>query len=279
MRTVVVRSLPGPVTPVTYSSLFVAKCASLFRLQGPCRVTTLARSVNAGLTTLRGRLGDVRERIARAAEASGRRPADVVLIGVVKTVTVERVREALELGLEDLGENRVQEAERKIDAVGRAKARWHMVGHLQRNKAGRAIELFDRLHGVDGMEVAEALSRRAVAAGRVMPVLIEVNVTEEPTKHGVAPAGLDSLLERVAALPGLALDGLMTIGPMVERAENARAGFARLRALRDEGERRLGRALPELSMGMSGDFEVAIEEGATMVRIGTALFGARTTRH
>ena len=220
-------------------------------------------------------LEEVRGRIRAAAARSGRKPEDVVLVGVTKTVEVERVREAVGLGLTDLGENRVQEAQAKIAALGRDRARWHLIGHLQRNKAARAIGLFDRVHSVDDVDLAESLSRHAVAAGRALPVLVEVNVSGEATKFGVAPGMLGPLLERVATLPGLRLDGLMTVGAPVGDAEEARPAFARLRALRDEAERRLGRRLPELSMGMSGDFEVAVEEGSTMVRVGSALFGAR----
>jgi len=215
--------------------------------------------------------------MARAAERAGRDPRSVVLVGVVKTVPEELIREAVSLGLVDLGESRVQEAETHVGAVGRDAARWHMVGHLQRNKAGRAVELFDRVHGVDTVGLAEALSRRAVAAGRRLRVLVEVNVTGEATKFGAAPDAVVGLLERVVELPGLAIDGLMTVGAPVATAAEARPGFARLRALRDASERALGLRLPELSMGMSGDFEVAVEEGATLVRVGTALFGGRSS--
>ena len=225
--------------------------------------------------SIRQRLDEVRGRIAAAAARSGRPAETVTLVGVTKTVAAEVVRAAVALGLADLGENRVQEAQAKIQAVGRDRARWHLIGHLQRNKSGRTVELFDRFHSLDGAELAEALSRHAVSSGRRLPVLVEVNVSGEATKFGVAPEALESLLERIAALPGLGLDGLMTVGPMVERAEDARAGFARLRALRERAEQRLGLALPELSMGMSGDFEVAVEEGSTMVRVGSSLFGAR----
>jgi pyridoxal phosphate enzyme (YggS family) len=231
--------------------------------------------VNAGLPGLRSRIEAVRGAIADAAARSGRDPGAVRLIGVVKTVSPALVLEAIQLGLEDVGENRVQEAEGKIAAVGRRAARWHMIGHLQRNKVGRAMELFDRFHGVDDPALAGALSRRAVEEGRPRAVLVEVNVTGEPNKHGVEPERLEPLLGEVARMPGLELDGLMTVGRMVARPEDARADFARLRSLRDRAEERLGIVLPELSMGMSGDFEVAIEEGATMVRIGTALFGRR----
>jgi len=250
--------------------------ALVFRLRHPQTATTLARSVKPPSTAIRARLDEVRGRIAAAAKRAGRDAATVVLVGVVKTVPAERIREAVALGLADLGESRVQEAEAHIAVVGRSAARWHMIGHLQRNKAARAVELFDRVHGVDSAELAESLSRRAIAAGRRMPVLVEVNVSGEATKFGAAPDAVVGLLERIAALPGLSLDGLMTVGAPVASAGEARPGFARLRALREAGERALGRALPELSMGMSGDFEVAVEEGATMVRVGSALFGERS---
>jgi PLP dependent protein len=240
-------------------------------------VTNLPRSVNAAPQELEARLEDVRARIAAAERRAGRAPGAVTLVGVVKTVAAEVVARVVGLGLADLGENRVQEADGHIARVGRDAARWHMIGHLQRNKAGRAMALFDRVHGVDDVELAQALSRRAVEAGRTLAVLVEVNVSGEASKFGVAPEALEPLLEAVAALPGLALDGLMTVGAPVERPGDARPGFARLRALRDGARGRLGRALPQLSMGMSGDFEVAIEEGSTLVRVGSAIFGARDT--
>ena len=236
--------------------------------------------MKGALSSLGERLAEVRSRIAAAAGRSGRDPDAVTLVAVVKTVAPESVAAAIALGALDLGENRVQEAERKIEAVGRVApdgtpVRWHLIGHLQRNKAGRAVELFDRVHSVDRVEVAEALSRHATGAGRVLPALVEVNVSGESSKFGVAPDALEPLLERVAALPGLALDGLMTVGPAVAEAEAARPHFARLRTLRDAAERKLHLKLAVLSMGMSGDYEVAVEEGATLVRIGTALFGPR----
>ena len=239
--------------------------------------TNLAGSVNAGRPSIATSLGDIRARIAAAARRSGRDPAAITLIGVVKTVAPEHVREAVAAGLTDLGENRVQEAAEAVAELGRESARWHMIGHLQRNKAGRALELFDRVHVIDDAGLAEALSRRAQAGGRVLPVLVQVNVSEEATKFGVAPQELTGLVAQVARLPGLALDGIMSIGPPVTRAEDARPFFVRTRELRDAAERETGARLPHLSMGMSGDFEVAVEEGSTMVRIGTALFGARPT--
>jgi hypothetical protein len=152
---------------------------------------------------------------------------------------------------------------------------WHLIGPLQSNKAARAARRFDRVQSVDRAEIAHALARHAGAAGRRLPVLIEVNVSGEASKFGVAPGRLEELVNEVAALPQLALDGLMTIGPTPGAGREARAAFVRLRELRDRAERACGQRLPELSMGMSGDFESAIEEGSTMVRIGTALFGAR----
>jgi pyridoxal phosphate enzyme (YggS family) len=185
------------------------------------------------------------------------------------------VQAAVAAGLEDLAENRVQEAEAKIGAIGRSAARWHMVGHLQRNKAARAAALFDRIHSVDRIELASSLSRLGVAEGRRLRVLIQVHVSEEVSKHGVPPGELEGLLEQARELPGLVIDGLMSIGPWVEQPEAGRPYFARTRELRDRAERRLGIELPELSMGMSADYEVAIEEGSTLVRVGTALFGPR----
>ena len=237
--------------------------------------TTLARPLKGAYPTLEGRLEDVRGRLARAAARAGRDAGSVRLVGVVKTVPANVVREVVALGLTDLGENRVQEARDKIPAVGRDGVRWHMIGHLQRNKAGLAVELFDRIHSLDGAALADAVSRRAAAAGKRLPALIEVNVSGEASKHGVRPDDAAALIGLVAALPGLALDGLMTIAPYSDDPEEARPYFARLRDLRDRLERSSGIGLPELSMGMSGDFEVAVEEGSTLVRVGTAIFGER----
>ncbi len=200
------------------------------------------------------------------------------MIGVVKTLPAETIAAAVALGLADLGENKVQEAEGHQRAVARDAARWHMIGHLQRNKAARALELFDLVHGVDDLELAGALDRRAQSWDRRLAILIEVNVSGEASKFGAGPDNVAELAERVEALAGLELQGLMTVGAPVARPEQARSGFARLRELREQVAQRLGRPLPELSMGMSGDYEVAVEEGATMVRVGTALFGARSAQ-
>jgi pyridoxal phosphate enzyme (YggS family) len=232
--------------------------------------------VNDNLGPLAANLASVRDRIAAAERRSGRPAGSVTLIGVVKTLPAEALAAAVALGLTDLGENRVQEAESHQRSVPRAAARWHMIGHLQRNKASRALELFDVFHGIDDLDLANALAQRGARSERRVPVLLEVNVSGESTKFGVSPEGVAGLAAEVERLPALELKGLMTVGAPVERSDQARAGFARLRELRERVAQQLGRPLPELSMGMSGDFEVAVEEGATMVRVGTALFGARS---
>jgi hypothetical protein len=208
----------------------------------------------------------VRTRIAAAAARAGRDPADVRLIAVSKTKPVEMIRSAIAAGVRDIGENYVQEAIAKRAAAGQGAA-WHLIGPLQRNKAGRALETFDLIHTVDSVALGAALARHAGARGGKARVLVEVNVGGEATKHGVAPDELPELLERLRD-PSLSVEGLMTIPPPGS-AETARQCFRRLRALRDAAR------LRELSMGMSDDFEIAIEEGATMVRVGRAIFGAR----
>jgi pyridoxal phosphate enzyme (YggS family) len=213
----------------------------------------------------------VRERIARAAERAGRRPADVLLIGVSKTVEVERIRAAVAAGVTALGENRVQEARAKIDELGRPVA-WHLIGHLQTNKVKEALELFDVIHSVDRLELARELDRRAAVRGKVVDALLQVNVAAEASKGGVGPDAVGESLDAIGKLAHLRVRGLMTIPPEAERPEDARPWFRRLRELAER------HGLPELSMGMSGDFEVAVEEGATMVRVGTAIFGARPVR-
>ena len=225
------------------------------------------------------RLNLIRDRIAAAAARSGRAPDGVTLIGVVKTVAADQVRAAIAAGLTDVGENRVQEAERAISGLGELGARWHLIGHLQGNKSGRAVAGFDRIHTLDSLALALALSRHAAERGRVLPVLVQVNVSGEASKYGVPPSALSLLLEQVRGCPGLRVDGLMSIGTPVARAEDARAEFVRLRLLRDAAECALGAPLPQLSMGMSDNFEVAVEEGSTFVRIGSALFGARDPLH
>ena len=221
------------------------------------------------------RLRTVRERIAAACARAGRDPGSVTLVGVSKTFPAERVKEMVAAGLHDLGENRVQEARDKIPAVG-AGARWHLVGHLQGNKAGLAARLFDVVHAIDSVEILERLDRGAVAAGRRLTGLVQVDLASEAQKSGVAPAGLAAVLDAGARARAVNLAGLMILPPLEADAERTRPWFRRLRALRDEeAARHPGLDLAMLSMGMSGDFEVAIEEGATHVRVGRALFGER----
>jgi pyridoxal phosphate enzyme (YggS family) len=219
---------------------------------------------------VRANLDRVRERVARAAERAGRRPGDVLLIGVSKTVDVDRIREAIVAGVPALGENRVQEAKAKVSVLGRA-VPWHLIGHLQTNKVKDALETFDVIHSLDRLELAEALERRAAPVDRRVETFVEVNLAAEPAKSGVAPDGLAAMLERVAALPHLHVRGLMAIPP-VGTPEDARPMFRALRKLAE------AHGLRELSMGMSADFEIAIEEGATAVRVGTAIFGVRPAR-
>lgn len=222
-----------------------------------------------GLTEFHDRLRMVRDRIAEAALRSGRQVEEVRLLPVTKGVAVERIREAVSLGLSDFGENRVQEAREKAQAL--TGVRWHGIGRLQTNKASQAARLFVAVQSVDRARLARVLGGSAVRYGRNLEVLVEVNVSGEPEKGGVSPDGLAPLLEEVADTPGLDLRGLMTVGPR----EDARRAFAELRELRDRYLRDYP-GLVELSMGMSGDLEDAVAEGSTIVRIGTALFGPRT---
>lgn len=218
-----------------------------------------------------GNVARVRDRIERACERACREPAGVRLIAVTKTHPVAAVAAAYAAGIRDFGENRVQEAVPKIAAahVAGVDATWHLIGHLQTNKAAAAIDAFDILHSVDSMRLAEVLSR---TASRSLTVALEVNVAGEASKEGVPFEDALALLRDVRQLPNLEVAGLMTVAPRVENPEQVRSVFRRLRELRDE----LG--LRELSMGMTDDFEVAIEEGATMVRVGRAIFGEREGR-
>jgi pyridoxal phosphate enzyme (YggS family) len=220
---------------------------------------------------IRAGLARVRERIAAAAERAGRRADDVLLIAVSKTVEVERIREAVAAGVRALGENRVQEAKAKVAELGKP-VPWHLIGHLQTNKVKDALPLFDVIHSIDRLEVARECERRAAGAGRPVDVLLEVNVAAEASKSGFAPEAVAAALDAIAGMAHLKVRGLMAIPPIVERPEDSRPAFRALRALAEK------HALDELSMGMSGDFEVAVEEGATMVRVGTAIFGPRPAR-
>jgi len=222
------------------------------------------------------RVAAVRERIARAAERASRPPADVTLVAVSKTHPAEAVRAAFAAGLRDFGENRVQEAEPKIAETSElAGARWHLVGHLQSNKARRAAALFGLVQSIDSVEIAERLARAGEESGREVRGLVEVDLAGEATKYGLPEAELLPALQALRGRAGLRLEGLMVLPPLLEDPEAVRPFFRRLRALRD---RALGEGLiaaGELSMGMSHDFEAAVEEGATLVRVGTAIFGER----
>ncbi|MDO8547359.1 MAG: YggS family pyridoxal phosphate-dependent enzyme [Nitrospirales bacterium] len=227
------------------------------------------------------RLDAVLARIERAARRAGRDPGAVTLVAASKTVPVERVLEAVACGCRIFGENRVQEALGKIDALkSEAGIEWHFIGPLQPNKVRHAIGRFALLHAVDRLEVAERLDRAARERGITQRVLLEVNVSGETTKHGFSPVDLAGAAERMGALAGVRVLGLMTIPPLADKPEDARPHFRRLRELAAQVEALgiPGVSMKELSMGMSGDFDVAIEEGATMVRVGTALFGPRPVR-
>jgi hypothetical protein len=229
--------------------------------------------------TLETRLSAIRDRIGEAVAHANREPDQVQLVAVSKTVPAEVLRDAYALGLRVFGENRVQEAQEKIAALALPDVRWELIGHLQTNKANRAAELFARVQSVDSLRLAEVLSTRAIALDKTLPVLLEVNVAGEASKSGFAPEETLATARAIANLPGLRLEGLMTIAPLVDNPEDVRPVFRSLRELRD----RLREAVPlasdggwlELSMGMSDDFAVAIEEGATLIRLGRALFGAR----
>lgn len=228
-------------------------------------------------------ISDTFKKMSYAAMRAGRSPEEVKLIAVTKTVNIEIIKEAIDGGLRVLGENRVQEARAKIEELSRLSTdnyeltsiSWHLVGHLQKNKAKYAVQLFDLIHTIDSVELAEEIDRQAEKRGKIQRVLAQVKLSKEEAKHGVLPKDLMHLLEKIKALGNLKLEGLMTMPPFFEDTEEARPYFKRLLEVRNELEK-MGFILPELSMGMSNDFEVAIEEGATMVRIGTALFGERS---
>ncbi len=220
----------------------------------------------------------VRERIARACERAGRDPAAVRLIAVSKNMPAEAVAAAYAYGIRDFGDNRVEEALPKIEQVQRLLGdvpapAWHMIGHLQRRKVRDAMPAFDLVHSVDRLSLAEEMEKRLTVLGKVMPILLEVKLSEEETKWGFPPEGVAGAVERILEMPHLRIQGLMTMAPIVPHPEAARPYFRRLRQLRDELARRYPQAgWDELSMGMTDDFEPAVEEGATMVRIGRAIF-------
>jgi len=221
-------------------------------------------------------LEKIQQRIHAACERAGRDPGPVTLLVVTKSQPPEVVAAAAQLGLSLFGENKVQEARAKIPLCP-ATLRWHFIGHLQSNKCRDAVELFEMIQSVDSLSLAREIAKRAEQAARTMPVLLEVNVAGEASKFGYQPERLLAELKEINALPRIEVHGLMTVPPWSAEPEKVRPHFLRLRELKERAEQVLAAPIPQLSMGMSGDFEVAIEEGATIVRIGTALFGPRTS--
>ncbi|MFH1079212.1 MAG: YggS family pyridoxal phosphate-dependent enzyme [Pseudomonadota bacterium] len=228
------------------------------------------------ITVIREQIDTIRQRIAAAARTSGRAASAVRLMAVTKTVDDRRIMQAIDAGVDMIGENYVQEARRKIELMGKS-VEWHLIGHLQTNKTRYAVRLFDMIHSLDRIELARELDRRSRMAGVVTKVLIEVNISGEETKRGVLHRDVLPLIREASALENLSVQGLMTMPPWFDNPQEARPFFA---ALREIGERVATEGLPrvemrELSMGMSQDYEVAVEEGATIVRIGRSIFGER----
>jgi pyridoxal phosphate enzyme (YggS family) len=225
------------------------------------------------MASIKENLLGVMERIEKAARKVGRDPNEIKLVAVSKTVEAARIKEAIEAGVSILGENYVQEAQKKIEEVGRPVS-WHFIGHLQSNKVKYAIRLFDMIHSLDSIPLAEELNRRAEQADRVIRVMIEVNLSREATKFGTDEEVVVNLAKRIQNLKHLFLEGLMTMPPYFDSPEMSRPYYIALRALKERMVKE-GVPMKELSMGMSNDFEIAIEEGATYVRVGTAIFGPR----
>lgn len=224
---------------------------------------------------LAGRVAEVRERIERAKERAGR-DGDVTLVAVTKTHPAEMVRAAIAAGVTDVGENRVQELEQKVGEVGRGAVRWHLIGHLQRNKVAKALPLFDLVHSLDSLRLAQALSDAAMKAGATVRALVEVNAVGEESKDGLPAADAIDAIGRMAELPGLELRGMMTMAPFTDDEAVIRRAFRTTRELCERAAREVaGFDGRELSMGMSNDFEIAVEEGATLVRVGSSIFGER----
>ncbi len=228
---------------------------------------------------IKERFSLIRQKVIEACKRAGRDPREVKILGASKKQTVDKIQAAYEAGLRLIGENYVQEAREKREALADLALEWHLIGPLQTNKVRQAIKIFDVIETIDRPSVAQELAKRAKRLGQKLPVLIEVNVGGEETKAGVSPEELFSLAELVVSLSALELRGLMTLPPYRDDPEEVRPYFAKLRGLLEELKKRFPEApLSELSMGMSHDFEVAIEEGATIVRVGTALFGPRPTK-
>jgi len=226
---------------------------------------------------LKQRLEHIKERIRQAAKSCNRNPDSIRLVAVSKTVPAETVKEAIEAGATILGENYVQDAREKFDALVHYPVSWHFIGHLQSNKAKYAVRLFDLIHSVDSLKLARALDKEAKKVDKIQPILVQVNISGEDTKSGISAEDAPGLIPEISHLKNLSIKGLMTMPPYFYQPEKVRPYFAALRELRDQMKKQSlpNVSLEELSMGMTGDFEVAIEEGATLVRIGTAIFGER----
>jgi PLP dependent protein len=224
------------------------------------------------------RLIQVREEISNAEKKSGRTSGSVKLIAVSKNFEKEILLEAIQAGCSVFGENRIQEAKEKIEALKRKKVEWHFIGHLQKNKVKYIYELFDLIHSIDSFELGQTIHNGALTRGMVIPALVQVNIASEGSKSGVEPAHLEELLKKLSSLNGLRIQGLMSVPPFADTPEKSRPYFAQLRELKDQMIRSdiENIELNELSMGMSGDYKIAIEEGATFVRVGSAIFGQRT---
>lgn len=229
------------------------------------------------MSQIAANLAEVKKKIIASAERVGRDPAEIKLIAVTKTVGIPQMLEAIEAGVTAIGENRVQEINRKFPELHKP-VEWHLIGHLQTNKVKYIIDKVALIHSLDSLSLAEEISKRARQAGKEMPVLVQVNVAEEESKHGLKLGETEAFIRNVANLDGLRISGLMTMAPLVEDPEEARPVFRRLRLLSEELKAKAipGIELRYLSMGMTNDFDVAIEEGANLIRIGTAIFGARS---
>lgn len=236
-----------------------------------------ASKKGAGMSSIAEAVERIRENMAEAALRAGRNPSDARLMAVTKQVEDERILEAVDAGIDMIGENYVQEGKRKFDIIGPG-VEWHLIGHLQRNKAKYVVRFIDMIHSVDRLDVAREIDRRAAVEGRVMKVLVEVNLAGEQSKSGIGSDEVSGLVRQIATLPGLSVQGLMTMPPWFSDPQEARPFFRELRLLRDRiaEEDIPGVKMKELSMGMSADYQVAIEEGATIVRVGRALFGSRS---
>lgn len=230
------------------------------------------------MSPISNRLEFIKSAIADSAIAAGRDPGSIELVAISKTHPPESIREAIDAGQVVFGENRVQEARSKIPLLP-SNVRWHLVGHLQKNKIRQALPLFELIHGVDSLELARDINRIAAELGLFPRILLEINVAGESTKFGFKRPDLHRDMQELLALDRVQIEGLMTIAPIVEEAEDARKYFADMRILRDDLQQVFGIPLPQLSMGMSGDFTAAIKEGATMVRVGTAIFGPRSSKN